>query len=293
MAGSPAPGCHREEPAWQRDRGRAMQEHRKFTGFFSYAHHDADTDPGLVEAFTTALEQRVNAKLANARFEIWRDAQGLRTGDKWHKKLEEEVRKSDLLIVLFTPRWVESDFCRREYAIFEEVEAGRSVGEYIVPILARAIEKQEKHFNPDQKRVCARLRERQYAHALAAEFLNLSKATLHDAPEEISICIDPPPGKSAIADLAFPPAENENYFSKVATATADIKTSQLRAELILSLSAEGLHLTNEKGNALLPRMQNKIKAIMDVAAAKITATNDRSNVSNGLLRRKLTVRERS
>jgi len=315
-----------------------MQELRKFTGFFSYTHHDAETDPQFVEAFTTALEQRVNAKLANARFAIWRDVQGLRTGDKWQKKLEEEVRKSDILIVLLTPRWVESDFCRREYAIFEEIEAGKSVGEYIIPILARAIEKQEKYFNLDQKNVCARLRERQYAHVLAVDFLNLSRpkrikliddvaddiegmidrlrllpketdstnrrtvrgypirefdaaahnfenvdfvktvevlldpradnnecsiyaqidfferlyvqgkrgridfgvrraflsigkegpgklskvadlkggskkqnvyyVTLHDAPDEISICIDPQLGKSAIADLAFPPAEN-------------------------------------------------------------------------------------
>ena len=73
-----------------------MQTHRTFTAFFSYAHHDADTDPQLVEAFTVALEKRVNAKLTNARFIIWRDAEGLRTGDKWAQKLEEVVRSSDI-----------------------------------------------------------------------------------------------------------------------------------------------------------------------------------------------------
>ena len=74
-----------------------MQDLKIFKGFFSYAHHDAETDPALVEAFTTALEKRVNAKLTNARFAIWRDSQGLRTGDKWSKKLEEELRSSDIL----------------------------------------------------------------------------------------------------------------------------------------------------------------------------------------------------
>lgn len=400
-----------------------MQDHRKFKGFFSYAHHDAETDPALVEAFTKALEQRVNAKLANARFAIWRDTEGLRTGDKWNKKLEEEVRGSDILIVLFTPRWVESDFCRKEYSIFEEIESARSVGEYIVPILARAIEKQEKYFTKDQKDVCARLRERQYTHAIATEFLKLSKArriklidvladdiegmidrlrllpvridsasrqvvhgrsvkefdaaahnfenvdfiknaevlldprkndnesgvyaqvdfferlyvqgnrgridfgvrraflsigndgpgklskvanlkvgsdkqsayyvTLHTAPDEISVCIDPQLGKAALADLALPPSENENYLSKVAMASADVKIDQLKAEITLLLNAEGLHLADEKGSALSPRMQTKIKAIMDIAVTKVAAKKDQSIVSSGILRRKLPIRDRS
>jgi hypothetical protein len=400
----------------------AMQNYIRFRGFFSYAHYDAETDPGLVEAFATALEKRVNAKLANARFEIWRDTQGLRTGDKWHKTLEEELRGSDILIVLFTPRWIESDFCRNEYSIFEEIEARRSVGEYILPILARSIDKQEKHFTPNQKDICGRLRERQYKHALVSEFLSLNKpkrvklideladdiegmierlrllpktaesairpgdrghsikefdagahnfeqvdfvktvevvldprvdnnergiyaqidfferlyvqgkrgridfgvrraflsigkdgpeqlvkvadlkggidkdnvyyVTLHDSPNEVSICIDPQPGKLTLSDLAFPPAENENYLSKVAMVGSDTKIDQLKAELILSLNAEGLHLAEEKGNPLKPRVQEKIKAIMDIAAAKVAVANNQSTFSNGLLRRKLRVQER-
>ena len=66
---------------------------------------------------------------------IWRDEEGLRIGDQWAHKLEEAVRSSDILIVLLTPRWIDSDFCRKEYLVFEEVEATRNVGEYIVPIL--------------------------------------------------------------------------------------------------------------------------------------------------------------
>ena len=399
-----------------------MREHKKFTGFFSYARHDAETDPDLVEALTVALEKRINARLANASFAIWRDAQGLRTGDKWHKKLEQELRGSHILIVLFTPRWIESDFCRKEYSIFEDVEAQRSVGEYILPILARPIDKQEPYFTADQKDVCARLLERQHRHVLASEFMNLSRSrrtklideladdiegmierlrllpkageltnrrgvrgrsirefdaaahnfenvdfvktvevvldprednnkrgvyaqidfferlyvqgkrgridfgvsraflsigkdgagelskaadlgsgiekhhvyyvTLHDAPGEISICIDPQPGKPALADLAFPPAANENYLSRIAVVTANVKIDQLKAELILWLNAEGLHLADEKGGAMSPRVQENIKAIMDIAAAKAGVANNQSTVSNGLLRRKLPVRER-
>jgi hypothetical protein len=171
-----------------------MQTRRTFTAFFSYAHHDADTDPQLVEAFTVVLEKRVNAKIVNARFTIWRDEEGLRTGDKWAHKLEEVVSSSDILIVLLTPRWIDSDFCRKEYLVFEEAEAARNVGEYIVPILARSIEKVEKYFTKDQTDVWARLSQRQYAKANAVEFLRLGEpgrtALIDDIAEDIEGMIE-------------------------------------------------------------------------------------------------------
>ncbi len=36
-------------------------------------HRDAEVDPHIVEAFSSELERRVDAKLINAKFEIWRD----------------------------------------------------------------------------------------------------------------------------------------------------------------------------------------------------------------------------
>jgi hypothetical protein len=59
--------------------------------------------------------------------------------------------------------------------VFEEVEAARNVGEYIVPILARSIEKVEKYFTKDQAEVWARLSQRQYAKANAVKFLTLGE----------------------------------------------------------------------------------------------------------------------
>jgi hypothetical protein len=153
-----------------------MPEHKIFKAFFSYAHHDAETDPGLVAAFTTSLENRVNAKLLNARFAIWRDKEGLRTGDRWNEKIEAELRSSDVLILLLTPRWVESEYCRKEYTIFEGVEAGREVGEYVAPILVRTIERQEKHFTAEQKDIYERIKARQLQRVLATEFMKLSEA---------------------------------------------------------------------------------------------------------------------
>lgn len=147
-----------------------------FSAFFSYSHHDLETDPDLIVAFASALERRVNAKLANARFEIWRDVTGLRTGDKWKEAIETEVRRSHILIALLTPRWIDSEYCRKEFSTFEEVESLREVGDYVVPILARSIDSQIQHFTANQLAAYERLQERQTAHAIATDFLKLSDA---------------------------------------------------------------------------------------------------------------------
>jgi hypothetical protein len=152
-----------------------MSEPETFSGFFSYSHHDAETDPGLVEAFTKHLEGRVNGKLVNARFRIWRDKEELRTGNKWNEKIEAQLRASDVMIVLLTPRWIDSEYCRKEYIIFEQAESEREVGEYIAPILAGTIEEQEKHFTAGQRDVYERIKSRQYLKAIAVEFQQLTK----------------------------------------------------------------------------------------------------------------------
>ena len=90
-----------------------MAKHKIFLGFFSYAHHDAETDPGLITALTTALERRVNAKLVNARFEIWRDEERLRIGERWNETIEAILRSANLLIVLPTPSWIGSSIAGR------------------------------------------------------------------------------------------------------------------------------------------------------------------------------------
>jgi hypothetical protein len=116
-----------------------MAGQRIFQAFFSYAHHDADTDPTLAAALTVELEKRVTARLVNARFAIWRDTKGLRTGARWDATIERAVHESDILIVLLGPRWLDSQYCRKEYAIFRQVERARN-RDGIVPIGVRRVD---------------------------------------------------------------------------------------------------------------------------------------------------------
>jgi hypothetical protein len=372
-----------------------MAEHRTFNGFFSYAHHDAETDPSLITDFSTALEGRVGNKLTNARFAIWRDEEGLRTGERWNEKLEAELRRADVLVVLLTPRWIESDYCRKEYSIFEEIEASRPVGQYVAPILARPIEQQERYFTPAQKDVHARIANRQYFKAV--NFINLTRAqrnteiekmaddiagmidrlrqlpttpersaparrhtrvggprefsaraedyaevdflrsfevrvdraqnerkrgvyaqvdfverlfvkaskayiefgvrhailsvasadprqlrrldgfhvqdvdraayvSLQDMPEAVSVAMYASPGRG-LAELTLPPTD-DNYWSRIATATSEVRSDQLQAELRVSFSPHGLYIADVRSQPLSQATKRKIEAIIGVAIQK-------------------------
>jgi hypothetical protein len=183
-----------------------VAENGRFQGFFSYTHLDAEIDPDLVEALTTRLEKRVNRKLTNASFAIWRDTNNLRTGALWDERIGDAVRASQVFIVLMTSKWFERDYCRKEHQIFQEVERGIAVGEYVVPLLAHAVEKQIKNFNRDQKATYEDLNRRQYKKTIAANFLALTKDQREGLIDEIADDIEgmierlrakstsPPPG---------------------------------------------------------------------------------------------------
>ena len=144
-----------------------MDGKRIFSAFFSYAHQDAKATPGWVEPMAVEIESRVTARLLNASLSVWRDKTHLRAGPRFDPAIERQVRASDILIVLFSPSWIESDYCRKEYEIFEQVEAACGGGEYVVPILLRPADDQLQHLKDEQQPVYDSLRNRQHFGKLA------------------------------------------------------------------------------------------------------------------------------
>jgi len=393
-----------------------MVEQTNFSGFFSYAHHDNEIDPSVVEDFTTRLEARVGSKPTNARFAIWRDKGGLRTGELWNETIEGELRQADALIVLLTPQWISSDYCRKEYSFFEKIEALRQVVEYVAPILARTLDQQEKYFTPDQRDIYASIRRRQFFKAV--DFLKLTRArrnveienmaddiagmidrrrqleitpapavplyrhtpiarakefsaraenyaevdfvrsaevrvdsaqsdcergiyaqvdfvehlfikadradiqfgirrailsiaggdpaqlkqfdgfrlqdvhragyvSLQDLPEAISVAMYASPGR-ALAELALPPTNNDNYWSCIATVVQEVSKDQLRAELRVWFSPHGLQLSDDTSQHLSQTTKRKIEAIIGVAIAKHECLQH-----DGRICRLLPIRERN
>lgn len=90
-----------------------------FEIFCSYAH--ADNDDGWVEHFTDSVA-KLTRKLAGVEVSIFVDRESLITADIWEKKILKSLESCTLLIAVISPSYVTSEWCRREWAAFEERE---------------------------------------------------------------------------------------------------------------------------------------------------------------------------
>jgi class 3 adenylate cyclase len=109
--------------------------------------------------------------------------------------------------------------------------------------------------------------------------------TLQDAPAAISVCMDPDRDRTSLAELALPPTPNENYLCRIASATSELKSETVRAELRISLDVEGLYLAGD-----LKISSAKMKQIAAILA--VAMTKNHQVVENGVIRRPLAVRNR-
>jgi len=90
--------------------------------------------------------------------------------------------------------------------------------------------------------------------------------SLQDMPEAVSVAMYASPGRG-LAELALPPT-NDNYWSRIATATSEVRSDQLQAELRVSFSPHGLYIADVRSQPLSPVTKRKIEAIIGVAIQK-------------------------
>ncbi|MDP3657794.1 MAG: toll/interleukin-1 receptor domain-containing protein [Brevundimonas sp.] len=150
----------------------AVTEHAEITAFLSYAHADFATDPALITDVAEALEARVNARLFRTKFRIWRDKTNLRIGDTWELELEQAVRSADILIILLSPKWLESNNCKLELSTFSDRD---KQFEHILPIVVRTLGEQIQQLDDDTKKIYDRIAKLQYYKVLAPDFRRRSR----------------------------------------------------------------------------------------------------------------------
>jgi hypothetical protein len=143
----------------------------RFQAFFSFAYNDLATDPQLLAMLTVELEKRVTARLVNKDFTIWADYSALRSGVQWNSAIEDAIRASDVLIILLTPRWIMSDYCRKEYLFFESFKAADGKIPSMIPIGSRSLDMQKDQLNVEQQLIYKSLSERQYFRLLPNDYV--------------------------------------------------------------------------------------------------------------------------
>jgi hypothetical protein len=92
--------------------------------FLSYARTDDRLPPNLQDGkgFVTCLLEQTYfefQQLGAPWPTIWRDTRNLELGDVFDPIIEEAIQQSDLLLVVLSPNWMESEYCRQELDSFK------------------------------------------------------------------------------------------------------------------------------------------------------------------------------
>jgi len=86
-----------------------------------------------VSAFREHLE--VELAMRSPGSIVFQDTSHIQQGDNFPHLLADELTKSDVLLVLLSPAWLGSDWCRREYALFTQDGLNSDRLQRILPVL--------------------------------------------------------------------------------------------------------------------------------------------------------------
>ena len=102
--------------------------------FFSYVRFNDDRDDGRIGQLCEDLSREVQAQTGDP-FPIWRDRNDIAWGEQWEERLNHGLDAATFLLVVITPSWFKSLYCRKEFERFLKVEKKRARRDLILPIV--------------------------------------------------------------------------------------------------------------------------------------------------------------
>lgn len=71
-----------------------------------------------VTDFRKHFENQLRQKTGNVNLKVFQDKNDIHGGDKFADRLLDELASAKLLLILFSPTWLKSEWCRKEYQLF-------------------------------------------------------------------------------------------------------------------------------------------------------------------------------
>ena len=117
--------------------------------FISYARRD--NSEGWITRFIEALQEEQRRFTGGREFRVFFDKEDIRSLDDWRHRIQESLAASRLLVAFISPDYFASEWCRREWRTWIDVEIAKHVLSdgaapvYIVevPWLASAMSEQQ------------------------------------------------------------------------------------------------------------------------------------------------------
>jgi hypothetical protein len=104
------------------------------SGFWSYVHDDNDGEGGRILRLCD-LVQKEFASLTARSIEMFVDRKDIAWGAKWKITIDDALTETTFFIAIVTPRYLQSEQCRREILLFTQNAQEREVPELLLPIL--------------------------------------------------------------------------------------------------------------------------------------------------------------
>jgi TIR domain len=113
--------------------------------FISYARDDDRPPPDKPDGkgFVTFLDDSVRyefSKLGPQRPKTWRDIRRIADGDQFTPEIEEALKNASLLLVVLSPNWMASNWCKRELDTFAKYHSPDRIRERIVVVGKRHVD---------------------------------------------------------------------------------------------------------------------------------------------------------
>src|SRR5262249_23948014 len=72
-------------------------------------------------------------------------------GDRWEQVLSAELTSAKLLLVLLSPTWIRSKWCRREYELFLAAESDGVMSRPVVPLIWDKVDRRDAKTSEEAK----------------------------------------------------------------------------------------------------------------------------------------------
>jgi internalin A len=102
------------------------RETQPISAFISYAHKD--------ETLRVELDTHLKLLQVTGELDVWHD-RSIAPGEKWEGTINENLERADVVLLLLSPDFIASDYCRKEMEIALQREAAGQT--CVVPIIAR------------------------------------------------------------------------------------------------------------------------------------------------------------
>ena len=90
---------------------------------------------GIVADFAVHLQRETQKKTGRTSLHVFLDTKYIPPGAKWSPVIEAELASASMLLILLSPTWIRSEWCRREYSRFVFQSSERGIDRHVVPLI--------------------------------------------------------------------------------------------------------------------------------------------------------------